>query len=52
MKAKIAFTLAAAFLGSAIALIEIGVEAMISEKADEAWERVSKADSGVSGNVS
>jgi hypothetical protein len=40
MKAGVAFGLAAACLGAGIAFVQMGVAAMISEKADESWERV------------
>lgn len=42
MKANVAFALAAACLGASIAFIEMGVRAVVAEKADEAWEKVAE----------
>ena len=44
MKSPLAFGLAAACFGAGIALVQIGVEAMISAKADESWEKVTSED--------
>jgi hypothetical protein len=44
MSAKLCFGLAAGALGLALALVEIGVERMISEKSDESWQKVTVTD--------
>jgi hypothetical protein len=49
MKHHIWFGVAAGLIGGAIACIEIGVAQMITAKADESWERVTKADANVTG---
>jgi hypothetical protein len=42
VKPTVAFVLAAACFGAALGCIEVGVRAIVSEKADEAWEKVTE----------